>query len=92
MLLEGIAAVVGMRSCTSKRPLASGTAETVVVLSLLASYTISTLKLVPSSFLLGNPLPRTTAMVPTRPTLGVIVTSSSRNIYHDHYRSVRGSP
>ena len=29
----------------------------------------------PSSFLLGKPLPRTTAMVPTRPVSGVMVTS-----------------
>ena len=74
-LLDGIAAVVGMRSWLSKRPLASGSAETVVVLPLLASYTIWTLKLDPSSFLLGKPLPRTTAMVPTRPESGVTVTS-----------------
>ena len=36
-LLDGIAAVVGMRICVSNRPLASTDAETVVVLLLLAS-------------------------------------------------------
>ena len=70
-----MAAVVGMRNWVSNRPLASGSAETVVVLPLLASYTICMLKLLPSSFLLGKPLPRTTAMVPTRPDSGVTVTS-----------------
>ena len=77
LLEDGMAAVVGMRSCSLKatagirqRRHRGGIAIAGVVNDL------STLKLLPSSFLLGKPVPRTTARVPYAARLsGVTVTS-----------------